>query len=94
MREKDLMQAILDAACLLGWRCYHVFDSRRSVPGFPDIVCLKDGRCVVYETKTATGKPTPAQLDWLADFNAAGIPAKIVRPADLDDVLSELQEAS
>jgi len=93
MTEKCLMQAILDAARLLGYRCYHPFDSRRSTPGFPDVVCLKDDRCVVYETKTERGKPTPAQLDWLAAFNAAGIPAKIVRPSDLDDVLEELQEA-
>ncbi len=93
MREKDLMQAILDAARLLGWKCYHTFDSRRSEPGWPDVVCLKNDRCIVYETKTERGKPTPAQLDWLAAFNDAGIPAKIVRPADLDSVLNELQEA-
>lgn len=94
MREKDLLQAILDAALLLKWRCYHTFDSRRSEPGFPDLICLKDDRCIVYETKTSTGRVTAAQYEWLDAFNLAGIPAKIVRPENLDDVLDELREAS
>jgi hypothetical protein len=90
MREKDLMQTIIDAARLLGWRVYHTFDSRRSTPGFPDLVLLKDRRCLVIETKTDTGKVTPAQIEWINAFRDAGIPAKVVRPADLDDVIREL----
>ncbi len=38
MTEKELMQNILDCARLHGWRCYHTFDSRKSDPGFPDII--------------------------------------------------------
>jgi hypothetical protein len=33
------------------------------------------------------------QLECLALLQAAGIPARIVRPADFDEVLAELQEA-
>lgn len=92
--EKALQQAVIDAARRLGFRCYHTFDSRRSTPGFPDAVLLKGDRCLVFEFKTERGRVRPEQAEWIAAFNEAGIPARIVRPADLDDVLATLQEAA
>jgi len=94
MTERQLQEAIIAAARALGYLCYHVYDSRRSVPGFPDLVLLRGSRAIVYELKTERGRVRPEQHDWLAAFNAAGIPAKVIRPADLDAVLDELREAS
>ena len=92
--EKALQDTIVQAAIRANWFAYHTHDSRRSTPGFPDLVLLRGDQCLVYELKTARGRIRPEQTAWLAAFNEAGIPARIVRPADLDDVLQELGAAA
>jgi hypothetical protein len=94
MTEKQLQDALIGAAKATGWLVYHVFDSRRSTPGFPDLVLLKGKRCMVLELKTAKGRVRPEQRAWLAAFTWAGIDARLVRPDDLETVLQELSEGS
>lgn len=95
MTEKALMETIQAAAKALGYLVYHPYDSRRSEPGWPDLFLVRNGAILVYETKTATGRVRPAQLDWLEELQHGRVlSARIVRPADLDDVLEELREAS
>jgi hypothetical protein len=48
-----------------GWLVYHTSDSRRSEPGFPDLVAVKPPWVVFAELKTETGRFTRAQLRWL-----------------------------
>lgn len=92
MSEVDLMQSIIEAARRLGWWVYHPYRSTKSQPGWPDLFCLKDGRVLAYECKREKGRIRPEQLECLALLQAAGIPARIVRPSDFDSVLAELQE--
>lgn len=95
MRERDLQDMMEQAAGYLGWRCFHDRDSRRNNPGFPDLVCIRDGKLLVLELKTEKGRVRPEQVEWLDDFaQVPGVVARIVRPADVDDVLAILQEAS
>lgn len=93
MSEKQLQEAIIEAAQLLSYRFYHTYDSRRSVVGFPDLILLRerDGRRFAIECKTQKGKASEAQMAWLATFSACGIPALIVRPNDLDTLLKTLR---
>lgn len=59
-----------------GWLTYHTFDSRRSTPGFPDLVMLRTTpagtRLVVAELKMPGNKPTEAQRCWLRAFERSG----------------------
>jgi hypothetical protein len=48
-----------------GWKFYHTHYSCKSDEGFPDVVCARAGRLVFLELKSATGKPTEAQMQWL-----------------------------
>ena len=93
MTEKELQQAVVQAAGYLGYRHFHPYDMRRSDAGWPDLILLRerDGRRYALELKTEKGKPTDAQLDWLATFAACGIPSMIVRPDDLDMLLETLR---
>lgn len=93
MTEKHLQEAIIEAAGYLGYRHYHAFDSRRSDPGFPDLVLLRerDGRRYVIELKAHKGVLSSAQKDWLSAFCACGVPSLVVRPDDLDFVLEMLK---
>lgn len=82
MTEKELQQAVVDLARLLGWRVYHTYDSRRSTAGFPDLTLVRGSRLVFVELKAEKGRASIAQLTWLRDLSAAGADTYLWRPAD------------
>lgn len=64
--EAAFQRQVVQFARLCGWTVYHTFDSRRSDPGFPDLVMVRAGRPVVYaELKTVAGRVRPEQAKWL-----------------------------
>lgn len=85
MREADLQTRILGHARALGWLAYHTHDSRRSQPGFPDLVLVSErrGRVMFRELKTERGRLSDDQRTWLRALTAAGMDAAVWRPADL-----------
>ncbi len=89
--ERAWQHTVLDAAGYLGWLCIHQFDARRSTPGFPDAVCVRDGAMVALEFKTAKGRVRPEQEVWLSQLDAVpGITARVARPDDWEAVLELL----
>lgn len=81
--EKDFMADVVELATWTGWRNYHTHDSRRSNPGFPDIVLVRDGRLIFAELKSEKGKPTPAQRAWLGELRRCpGVEAYVWCPSD------------
>jgi hypothetical protein len=94
--EKDFQAQIVEAAQWLGWLVYHDFDSRRSEPGFPDLVLVGTGanigRLIVIECKTEHGLVSAAQLKWLGAFMAVpGVEVVTARPSGIDRVLAILK---
>lgn len=90
--EKAWMGTVLDAARLYGWEAYHTYDSRRSQPGFPDLILVRGPRMLVIELKTERGKVSPAQVDWLARLeDVREVSVMVARPSQWDDVLVELR---
>ena len=65
---------------------------RRSDTGWPDLVLLKDKRCVIIEAKRVGKKPTERQQAWLDAWNRIpGVEAYCFTPADwptIHEVLS------
>lgn len=93
--ERDFQRQIIDAARWLGWLVYHVFDSRRDEPGFPDIVMVhpRQRRVVFAELKSEAGRLRPEQLVWLgALMNCPGVECYVWRPRDIDRVMETLRE--
>jgi len=84
MTERAFQQAVENLALRAGWLVYHTHDSRRSRPGFPDLVLVHAARGLVLfrELKTQTGRLTPAQKRWLTDLKTAGADAAVWRPLD------------
>ena len=64
--EATLLGRIRRRALDHGYLVYHTWRSDKSAPGFPDLVLAKPGRLILAECKSATGKLTQAQHQWLA----------------------------
>lgn len=92
MTERELQQAVTDAAQLYGWRVYHTYDSRRSPSGFPDLVLLRREQLIFVELKRQKrAKISAAQQAWIDELGAVTtISAGFVRPADLRELLDRL----
>jgi hypothetical protein len=90
--EKELQAQVLGLAWLLGWRCYHTHDSRRSAPGFPDLVLVRPPRCLFVELKSEQGRLRTEQAAWLeALAGCSRAPeAYLWRPADFEDIQAVL----
>jgi len=90
--ERDWQSFVVECARRYGWRVHHHFDSRRSEPGWPDLVCARParGEVLFVELKSEGGKVTDAQGWWLAALEAAGCEAHVWRPSDADAVVARL----
>jgi hypothetical protein len=66
--EAQLQSDVIKLAKWAGWVHFHVYDSRRSPKGFPDLVLVhrESGRLLFVELKSRTGRVSPDQRIWLA----------------------------
>lgn len=90
MREKDFQSMIVKHAKQRGWLVYHTFDSRRSEPGFPDLVLVRGETALFRELKTDTGKLTEPQKRWGAQLKKVNIDYAVWRPQQLKEIFVSL----
>lgn len=86
LTEEQFQQQVIDLAKLHGYTLiYHTHDSRRSQPGFPDLVLVSEhrGRALFRELKTDAGGVSPAQFSWISGMILAKLNVGVWRPADL-----------
>jgi len=92
MTERDFQAQVVALAKLHGWRTFHVFDSRHSAAGFPDLTLVRanrdgDGQLLFIELKREGAKPTAAQWEWVHLLRSVpGVRAFIWRPSDLPTI--------
>lgn len=63
--EKAFQAAIVRYAREHHWLVYHTHDSRRSLPGYPDLTLVRNGICIWSELKVDGAQPTLQQAHWL-----------------------------
>jgi hypothetical protein len=80
--EAAFMASVRELAALTGWRCLHIYDSRRSSSGFPDLLLARRERLVAAELKSERGLVKPAQTEWLAALRQTGCETHVWRPSD------------
>ncbi len=91
MTEAELLSTVRDACKWAGLLCYHTHCSRRSEPGFPDLVVVGPRGVIFRELKAERGRLTADQQTWLDRLAEAGADAAVWRPADWPGrVLAEL----
>ena len=93
LSEKDLQAAVIELANLYGWTVSHFRAAQNSrgdwrTPvaaqgkGFPDLTMLRGSRIVVAELKSARGKVTREQGDWLLAWRQTAAEVFVWYPAD------------
>ncbi len=89
--EKVFQAAVIALAEREGWEPYHTFNSKRSHPGWPDLVLVKPPVLILAELKTDTGRTTAEQDRWLELLR--GVPGVRVRlwPSLWLAIVSELE---
>lgn len=92
LSERDLQRQIVNTAKMLGWMVYHTYDSRKSEPGFPDLIMVRGTICIAAEIKAQKGQVTQAQQNWLDALSLTGVNVYVWRPDDwysgkIDDIL-------
>lgn len=86
MREEAFQNKVLALCRWLRLRTYHTYDSRRSDPGFPDLVIVGRGGVIFAELKSTRGKVSLHQQAWWEDLTKAGAEAYIWRPEDWEQI--------
>ncbi len=89
--EKEFQARVVALAKSKGWRPYHTFDSRRSEPGFPDLLLLRRERQIVAELKVGKNKLTPEQQGWLWSFADAHVETYLWTPGMWDTIVKTLE---
>ena len=83
--EKAWQADVVKLARTFGWSIFHTYDSRRSNPGLPDLILVRD-RIVWAELKRQSGKLSLAQQLWIAALEVAGAEVYVWKPSDLESV--------
>src|SRR5438105_1266822 len=89
--EKEFLGQVREAARLFGWMVYHTHDSRRSEPGFPDLVLVRGHRLLFIELKVGMNRLTVAQTNWLDALREAGANVCIARPENWVPLMDQLR---
>lgn len=82
MTHDQLLDLVDAEARRLGALVYWTRDSRRSVPGYPDLTIAGRRGVAWIEVKTGGGRLKPKQTAWRWMLLASGQRYMVVRPAD------------
>jgi hypothetical protein len=85
--EKEFQSWVVACGQVHGWLIYHTFSSKRSLPGFPDLVCVRGEASFYAELKTEKGKLSGAQRIWLLALANAGQETHVWRPSNREEIL-------
>ena len=93
--EAAFTRAVIDLARSHGWLAYHPLPARPASgrwvtaflgdAGLPDLVLARD-RLIFAELKTARGRLTRGQREWVWRLAVAGVAAYVWRPCDWEDI--------
>jgi hypothetical protein len=89
MTEKAFQSDVMQVAKMLGWLCYHTYDSRRSASGFPDLVLVRE-RVLFRELKVGKNKLSQSQELWRDSIMDTGGDWAEWRETDMDDIVADL----
>ena len=84
--EKAFQAAVVKLAKRNGCMVFHVYNSRKSEPGWPDLFILRGHKCWIRELKVPPNTTTPEQDEWLAALRQAGFDVAVWEPKDWKEI--------
>lgn len=100
INEAALQSAVIELAKLYGWKVHHTRavqmpSGRWATPiqghaGFPDLVLVRPPDTIFVELKSAIGRTSDKQDEWIAALQAAGQEVHIWRPRDITAIKKRL----
>lgn len=93
-KEKDFQRHVIDFAHIQGWWIFFNGDSRRAVPGWPDLVLIREPECIFVELKAEKGRVSPEQETILQKLSLCNMETHVWRPRDLDAIHKRLKRNS
>lgn len=92
MKEKRWLAQVREMAEGFGWWVCHHYDSRRTTPGWPDLMLIRPPRLILAELKRHGEKATEPQARVLYLLGQCkGVEAYLWRPLDADRVEAVLR---
>lgn len=94
--EAEFQAQVLQLANLCGFLTYHTYDSRRSGPGFPDLVLVHPRRRLTLfrELKRTGGRLSEFQREWITALRISGQDADVWTPEDWPEIERTLRGAT
>lgn len=102
VNEKALQNAVVELAKLYGWRVHHTRPAQmpsgkwatpiQGHAGFPDLVLVRPPDILFVELKSAIGRTSPQQDEWLAALSASGAEVHLWRPRDITIIKERLKK--
>ena len=102
INERQFQAAIIELAKWNGWLVFHPLPAQNARGtwrtaqagdvGFPDLVLVHKERGVIFaELKTAIGRLSEAQTNWIETLYLAGAEAHVWRPSDIQTIRLRLE---
>jgi hypothetical protein len=88
--EAAFQAQVVRLATLNRFHVYHVHDSRRSAPGYPDLHIWGHRRSFLAELKTERGHLSLDQRRVIAQMRSAGLVVYVWRPSDWLEIVATL----
>lgn len=88
--EAQWQLRVQSIARINGWKYYHAPDNmpnkygriQNIIPGFPDLVLVKNGRIIFAELKKETGRLSESQKEWIDELKQCNLEVYVWRPSD------------
>jgi hypothetical protein len=90
--EKAWQEQVVELATYYRWEHFHVYDSRRSDAGWPDLTLVRPPELMFAELKTDRGRLSGAQRRWIELLRACGQEVHVWRPRDFEAVHGRLKQ--
>ena len=89
MSEAKFQAKLIKRLEALDWYVIKLITTNKN--GIPDLLCLKEGKCIFIEVKTDKGALTKLQKFRIKELTEKGIDCYVVRPENVKFLLNNLQ---
>jgi Holliday junction resolvase len=89
MSEAKFQAKLIKQLEVFGWYVIKLITTNKN--GIPDLLCLKEGKCMFIEVKTDEGVLSKLQEFRINEIKKIGVDCQVVKPENVNFLLNNLQ---